>query len=236
MPPRVLLREDLIAAAQVQKLDNEGARLVQLLAVAQQLADHPDLFATLLPLLIESAINTTPALSDAFNRSEQRLMAVHDAQPVSIFSCLVCSSPLPTLGRDRLLQRIRALNYVVAPGKVGQLVPAETLYTLFCGLCAVEHQRDQDDQRRAAMEAQRARQRELERMPYAQYLLTPEWRALRKRKLAMVGSRCEFCNSPRSLNVHHRVYGPRGLELLKDLRVLCRACHQRHHSVRPEAA
>jgi 5-methylcytosine-specific restriction endonuclease McrA len=236
IPARVPLSEDVIAAARSQHQDNEGARLVHLLAVAQQMAGQPDLRAMLLPLLVESAINTTDALTDAVAMSEQRIMAFHDAQPVSIFSCLVCGSPLPTISRGRLLQRIRALNYVVAPGKVGQHVPLEMLYVLFCGPCAVEDQQDQDDQRRAEQAALQARQQKLQRMSYADYLLTPEWRAVRYRKLTMAGHRCEFCNNPRSLNVHHRVYDRRGRELLKDLRVLCRSCHQRHHGILPRVA
>lgn len=236
IPPRVPLREDVIAAAQAQKVNNEGARFVQLLAVAQQLSDHPDLSAMLLPFLMESSINSTTTLTDAFNMSERHLMEIHDAQPVSIFSCLVCGDPLPTIGRTDLLRSIWALNYVIAPGKVGEYVPAEALYGLFCGRCAVDDQSDQDEQRRADIEALHARQKELQRMSYADYLLTAEWRAVRIRKLSMAGNRCELCHDTRSLNVHHRVYGRRGRELLKDLIVLCHTCHQRHHELLPHAA
>ncbi len=112
----------------------------------------------------------------------------------------------------------------------------ELLYALYCGPCAQNDQRAQDDQRRAEQAALRARQRELQMMAYADYLLTPEWRAVRERKIADAGHRCEFCNSPRSLNVHHRVYDRRGRELLKDLIVLCSSCHQRHHGIVPNAA
>lgn len=236
IPPRVLLREDVVESAQAQKANNEGARLVHLLAVAQQLSGCPDLAAMLLPLLMESSINTTTALTDAFNISERHLMKIHDAQPVSIFSCLVCNDPLPTIGRTDLLRSIWALNYVVAPGKVGEYVPAEALYGLFCGRCRVDDQIDQDEQRRAEIEALYARQKELQKMSYADYLLTAEWRAVRGRKLSMANNRCELCHDTRSLNVHHRVYGRRGRELLKDLIVLCRICHQRHHDLLPHAA
>lgn len=230
------LREDVVVAARSQKSNNEGARLVQLLAVAQHLSGHPELSAMLLPLLMESSINTNAALTDAFNLSERQLMEIHDAQPVSIFSCLVCNDPLPVMGRTDLLRSIWALNYVVAPGKVGEYVPAKALYGLFCGPCRVDDQIDQDEQRRAEMEALQARQKDLQKMSYADYLLTPEWRAVRGRKLSMANHRCELCHDTESLNVHHRVYGRRGRELLKDLVVLCRTCHQRHHDLLPYAA
>ena len=236
IPPRVPLREDVVSAARAQKSNNEGARLVQLLAVAQQLSGNPELEAMLLPLLMESSINSTSALTDAFNLSERNLMEIHDAQPVSIFGCLVCNDPLPTIGRTDLLRSIWALNYVVAPAKVGEYVPAEALYGLFCGRCALDDQGDQDEQRRSETEALRARQKELQGMSYADYLSTAEWRAVRVRKLSMAGNRCELCHDTRSLNVHHRVYGRRGRELLKDLIVLCRSCHLRHHELLPHAA
>lgn len=233
---RVPLREDVVADAQAQRDNNEGARLVQMLAVAQHLSGQPELSAMLLPLLMESSINTTTVLTDAFNLSERQLMEIHDVQPVSIFSCLVCHDPLPTIGRTDLLRSIWTLNYVVAPAKVGEYVPAEALYGLFCGPCRNVDRRDQDEQVRAETDALHARQKELERMSYADYLLTVEWRAVRSRKLSMADNRCELCHDARSLNVHHRVYGRRGRELLRDLVVLCRSCHERHHDRLSHAA
>ena len=73
------------------------------------------------------------------------------------------------------------------------------------------------------------RQNELSRMPYKDYLKSPEWQETRLKKLKSAGYKCQLCNSASVLDVHHRVYGIRGAEFMKDLIVLCRACHAKHH-------
>jgi 5-methylcytosine-specific restriction endonuclease McrA len=69
----------------------------------------------------------------------------------------------------------------------------------------------------------------LRSMPYADYLETPEWWLVRECALDAAGFRCEVCNTDADLNVHHRTYRRRGEELLEDVTVLCRGCHQRFH-------
>lgn len=69
----------------------------------------------------------------------------------------------------------------------------------------------------------------LQAMPYAEYLLTPEWQKKRMKALRFAQFRCQLCNSPDSLNVHHRTYERRGNELLGDLITLCRDCHEIFH-------
>ncbi len=73
-------------------------------------------------------------------------------------------------------------------------------------------------------------------MPYADYLKTPEWRSIRNRALIGAGNRCQLCGSRKNLNAHHNNYQRRGDELLEDLTVLCRRCHQEHHGILPDAA
>jgi hypothetical protein len=70
---------------------------------------------------------------------------------------------------------------------------------------------------------------ELKQMPYDEYLRTPEWKKRRKKQLKSAGHRCQVCNSPKRLNVHHRTYDRRGQELPQDLIVLCRNCHSIFH-------
>jgi 5-methylcytosine-specific restriction endonuclease McrA len=71
------------------------------------------------------------------------------------------------------------------------------------------------------------RQRELQAMPYEKYLFTPEWNERRQAALKKASYRCQVCNSPDWLDVHHRHYGsPRGQERVSDLTVLCRGHHQ----------
>jgi hypothetical protein len=74
------------------------------------------------------------------------------------------------------------------------------------------------------------RLRELRAMPYPEYLESPEWQDIRKRKLKQARYKCELCNATGTLDVHHRTYERRGDERLSDLIVLCRECHSKHHA------
>jgi RNase P subunit RPR2 len=76
------------------------------------------------------------------------------------------------------------------------------------------------------------RLQELEDMTYREYLQSPEWKAIRDRRLRSAGYRCQLCNASSrdvQLNVHHRVYDHRGLEKDNDLIVLCQRCHAKFH-------
>lgn len=74
---------------------------------------------------------------------------------------------------------------------------------------------------------------DLRSMPYDDYLMSPEWREVRKVALARAGGRCQGCNTDQRLNVHHRTYDRRGEEALDDLTVLCSTCHARIHDKAP---
>jgi hypothetical protein len=71
---------------------------------------------------------------------------------------------------------------------------------------------------------------ELRRMPYREYLRSTEWRTTRRFALDHAEGRCQLCNRPGRLDVHHRTYERRGNELLADLTVLCRPCHTNFHT------
>lgn len=73
------------------------------------------------------------------------------------------------------------------------------------------------------------RQRDLRIMPYGEYLRTPEWQEKKWIALENAAYRCQVCNTPRNLNVHHRTYKRRGHELERDLTVLCEDCHRLFH-------
>jgi hypothetical protein len=80
-------------------------------------------------------------------------------------------------------------------------------------------------------EAKKYRLLELKKMPYKEYLTTPEWQETKKAQLKRANCRCQVCNSnEKSLNVHHRTYENRGEETYKDLIVLCQNCHETFHS------
>lgn len=62
-------------------------------------------------------------------------------------------------------------------------------------------------------------------MTYLTYLRSATWRSKRIAALERAGQRCQVCNSPDKLQVHHRTYERLGNELPEDLTVLCDDCH-----------
>jgi hypothetical protein len=65
---------------------------------------------------------------------------------------------------------------------------------------------------------------------HRQYLCSPVWQAKRVEALSHYGSICSRCREPGS-DVHHRTYERvGGAELMADLEVLCRGCHEAHHT------
>ena len=74
------------------------------------------------------------------------------------------------------------------------------------------------------------RAEELQRMPYRDYLRTPEWRVTRAAALERAGHSCSLdVTHTEELEVHHRTYERLGRELAADLVVLCQVCHALHH-------
>ena len=76
----------------------------------------------------------------------------------------------------------------------------------------------------------------LARLRYEDYLCSPEWR-----RIAAVARRrdcgvCVTCRSARDLTAHHRWYGRRGREELKDVTTLCWTCHATVHEHVPALA
>ena len=72
------------------------------------------------------------------------------------------------------------------------------------------------------------------RQAYRDYLKSDDWQHVRKIKLQFADHLCEQCRRPASpgnpLDVHHLTYDRfGGDELLTDLQVLCRECHEAAH-------
>lgn len=67
---------------------------------------------------------------------------------------------------------------------------------------------------------------------YHSYLASLWWKEQRDKALEYAGYRCQLCNSPDELNVHHRTYERLGCELPQDLTVLCKTCHYWFHKSR----
>ncbi len=74
------------------------------------------------------------------------------------------------------------------------------------------------------------RLRDFQTMPYAEYLQTSDWATRRAKALRFAGYRCQICNSPEELNVHHRTYERLGHEHMGDLITLCKNCHEIFHN------
>jgi len=74
-----------------------------------------------------------------------------------------------------------------------------------------------------------ARLKQLQKMPYGDYLESPEWDAVRKRAYALAEYRCQLCNKDGELHTHHRSYDRIGCEKDCDVIVLCKRCHGKFH-------
>lgn len=103
-------------------------------------------------------------------------------------------------------------------------------YKIICDTCWKEivQQREKNNQQKYSRYFERLN--ELQKMPYQEYLKTPEWRQRRQKHLQSAGFRCQVCNANGvTLHVHHRTYERRGTERFSDLIVLCRECHELFH-------
>src|SRR6266566_7238314 len=76
------------------------------------------------------------------------------------------------------------------------------------------------------MKREKVRLDELRSMPYAEYLLTPEWQETRKAALKRAGNRCQVCRQGDvALEVYHSSYETLGCEQESDVIALCEACY-----------
>lgn len=66
---------------------------------------------------------------------------------------------------------------------------------------------------------------------YRAYLMTEAWAKRRDAALERAKHRCQVCNSPADVEVHHRTYERVTNELPEDLTVLCARCHGFFHDV-----
>lgn len=64
---------------------------------------------------------------------------------------------------------------------------------------------------------------------YQDYLKTDHWKRVRQEAVERAGNRCQLCNKPGTLHVHHRTYENIGDERPNDLIALCGYCHAKFH-------
>lgn len=67
-------------------------------------------------------------------------------------------------------------------------------------------------------------------MAYRHYLKSLHWQGTRLLMANAPKSKCAFCGSSKSINIHHLHYKTVGNESSKDLRRLCRECHTLWHA------
>lgn len=82
-------------------------------------------------------------------------------------------------------------------------------------------------------DADYGRLEELERMPYALYLKSPEWQT-KARRIRMRDGCCQDCGGGGLLHVHHLSWASgRGQETGNELIALCPPCHGLRHGRKP---
>lgn len=73
------------------------------------------------------------------------------------------------------------------------------------------------------------------RQKYYEHLLKDErWKLFRLRVMSERGCSCEYCGSTETIQIHHTEYIKGRLPWeydIKDMRVLCKKCHQRIHNI-----
>ena len=234
---------DLRDAVDTQLLDTEGAIYARVQSVALQVAgnsgfaiDRLNLRNDLVAIFCECSLIPVSAIVDNFGLSrEEEAMEIHNREPMSIFSCLKCRSPLSDGSIMVLRRRVRML-YFLSKVEVGRLIEFQKIQMFLCDVCDQGLCHCLDEERRAQHLARKTRMQELSQMSLTDYLNTREWKVKRKRALIQAGNRCQICGSTHRLEVHHRTYERLGNELLSDLVVLCRKCHQHYHGILPKAA
>lgn len=232
---RIPLSDSMRDAVREQLRDNRGAVYARVQAVSLQMGSNSVDARDLLSLLCDLQVPTL-AVTDNFGVTHQEWMAMRSADPTSIASCLECRTHLPDDNRGAFLRQLRTLKYL-GQFDIGDLMEFSKVCELLCETCARERRYCHEQQLRAERLAHQARKAQLRRMSLAEYLKTPEWGALRNRKLIQAGNRCQVCGKHNlQLDVHHNSYIRFGHEQLSDLVVLCRSCHQHFHGILPEAA
>ena len=239
---RLPFTQDMQEAVLEQLQDNKGALYARMQSVALQVSgsssyeiDRINLRNDLAAIYCECWSIPISAITDNFGLDSEELMEVHHAEPISLFSCLLCRQALPEGNLGGLRSRIRTL-YFLSRVEVGDPVELRKLQELLCEVCDQGLAHCLEEERRAQQLTAKTRQNELRAMSYQEYLKTREWKVKRNRALIQAGNRCKLCRGTARLDVHHNHYTRRGNELLEDLVVLCRSCHEHFHELLPKAA
>lgn len=69
-------------------------------------------------------------------------------------------------------------------------------------------------------------------LSYHEYLLSSEWRVLRRMVITRCKDICEYCGVANVEEVHHLTYKRFKHEQLRDLIGVCRRCHEKIHNIK----
>ncbi|MDP8926415.1 MAG: hypothetical protein M3M97_05800 [Actinomycetota bacterium] len=237
-PLRIPFSEKMREAVQDQLRDNKQAVYARVQAIAFQVSGQSVDRRDLLTLLYEMPL-PTPTITDNFAISPQELVAIRNAEPISIVSCLECRAHLPDGNRQTFVYQLRTLRYL-GRFQVGELVDLNKLCEVLCDDCSQGMRHCLQEQGRAELLARQARKAQLCKMRPEEYRKTREYRSRRNQALIRAGNRCQVCGTHSAgdnpLDAHHNNYDRFGDELLVDLVVLCRRCHYHYHEKLPKAA
>jgi len=97
------------------------------------------------------------------------------------------------------------------------------------GRSATPFDSDAEQESRKRIYEERREERRVEwRSRYENHLRSDKWRELRRLVWQRAKGLCERCSEP-GAHVHHLTYERMGDELLSDLQLLCRRCHEEEH-------
>lgn len=164
----------------------------------------------------------TDIIADAFGFKNKYQLVKEVGEKVSELRCDRCGKFLSFKSRSSLK------DAMVMVKKGGDSFTEG--YTIVCDTCKKEIYKERNKKSKRDIQDRENRFYQLKSMAYKEYLETPEWQKIRKRKLRRAKYKCQICNaSNKELNVHHRTYKRRGEERDNDLIVLCKDCHVLYH-------
>ena len=228
---RLSVQENHIEAAKKMVRENKGAQWSVCVSIGIQVGDNMELRNNLIPLLVELDLPTA-TICDMFGLSGREVWAIAASEPVSVYWCGDCASPLVVRDRRDLL-RLGQASRAVAQARCGD----PGIMTLLCDPCTDLRLELHNEEQRLKRLARQARAAQLRKMPFAEYRMQPEWQTRRTATLSRAGYRCQVCGErDKRLDVHHNAYDRYGDESAFDLVALCGGCHELFHGIVEDAS
>lgn len=145
----------------------------------------------------------------------RRLMA-SDGTARYVRECVICGAQTSQIAKAKLSPE----QMEAAPLVTDSETRAARRGGRWSAIQAVKMQMLQEVGERIRGEAQRE---------YQDYLHSPHWLRIRRRRMEMANGICEGCGEKPATEVHHLTYDHRGYEMLWELRAVCRECHDVIH-------